>query len=270
MFAGLFSSFRRMNDAINRRSFGPAADTFGPYVEAIRSRLGRGRLRIVDLGAGRVDLSRWLPELRTQHLLAAVDGLRELSRNPLPTRVAAYGAQLPFRAGSVDLVVSACCFEHLELPKPVLRECLRVLKPGGALFFYTPHRWSYVAVAASLTPFWFHRLIRRLQSGASGDSIEVVPTYYRANEPVVIHELAEGFGVESLELLIGAPSYTTFLPPPVHLLFVWFHRAVRSSAWLRQRFGESLFGCLVKPVVAEQLAHDGQHASAGLRAPGTR
>jgi SAM-dependent methyltransferase len=52
--------------------------------------------------------------------------------------------RLPFRDGSVDLVVLWQVVEHLFGPtaKPkVLAECLRVLKPGGHLLVETPNQW---------------------------------------------------------------------------------------------------------------------------------
>lgn len=46
---------------------------------------------------------------------------------------------LPFESNKYELVFSCHSFEHCERPIDALRECLRVLKPGGRLFMATPN-----------------------------------------------------------------------------------------------------------------------------------
>jgi predicted SAM-dependent methyltransferase len=48
---------------------------------------------------------------------------------------------LPFEANCCELIFSEHCLEHFDYPEPVLtllRDCLRVLKPGGTLQFSVP------------------------------------------------------------------------------------------------------------------------------------
>lgn len=47
---------------------------------------------------------------------------------------------LPFSDDSVDVVFSAHCLEHIENDWEALREWWRVLKPGGRIILYLPHR----------------------------------------------------------------------------------------------------------------------------------
>lgn len=51
-------------------------------------------------------------------------------------------AALPLKAGTADIVVSADLFEHLypEQFEKSLDECRRILKTGGRLVIWTPHR----------------------------------------------------------------------------------------------------------------------------------
>ena len=42
--------------------------------------------------------------------------------------------ELPFESQSIELVLSGGLLEHFPDPKPVLREMLRVLRPGGVLY----------------------------------------------------------------------------------------------------------------------------------------
>ncbi len=50
--------------------------------------------------------------------------------------VACMGEQLPIADVSADVVVLADVMEHLPAPASVLRECARVLRPGGAVLIY--------------------------------------------------------------------------------------------------------------------------------------
>lgn len=47
---------------------------------------------------------------------------------------------LPFSDGEVDYVVAGEVIEHLEDPEKFIKECLRVIKPGGWLAISTPWR----------------------------------------------------------------------------------------------------------------------------------
>jgi predicted SAM-dependent methyltransferase/ADP-heptose:LPS heptosyltransferase len=48
-----------------------------------------------------------------------------------------------FADGSMDYVYSSHCLEHLEDPRQALREWWRVVKPGGHLMLYLPHKDLY-------------------------------------------------------------------------------------------------------------------------------
>ncbi|MGH3494161.1 MAG: class I SAM-dependent methyltransferase, partial [Sciscionella sp.] len=49
-------------------------------------------------------------------------------------------AALPVRSATADVVVSLQVIEHVWNHQEFLRECLRVLRPGGALLVTTPNR----------------------------------------------------------------------------------------------------------------------------------
>jgi SAM-dependent methyltransferase len=52
------------------------------------------------------------------------------------------GADLPLASAGFDLVVLADVLEHVTAGGPLLRECRRILRPGGALLVRTVNRWD--------------------------------------------------------------------------------------------------------------------------------
>ena len=91
------------------------------------------RLKILDLGCGRGELSRFL---HTDH---TIDGL-DISKTALETAsqfqaISILGdvESLPLASNCFDLVIFSETIYYLDNPIRALREILRVLKPGGRL-----------------------------------------------------------------------------------------------------------------------------------------
>jgi len=240
--------FRKTNARLNELHFKEAGDTYRHYLTMIDQRLPRAGL-MVDLGAGSVSLDDYLTRLKQDGIcVTAVDcDYNGLASNHTSAKIMARAEALPFREATIDVVGASCFFEHVENPTRVLSECHRILKKGGVVVFYTPNRRSYVAAIARYTPPSFHRLVRMLQTGRESHDVEVTETFYRMNTRSEIVRQARDFRVVSLETYVGAPCYTGFMPPLVHLIFILYHKFLQKVSWLRRIFGESIIGCLVKP-----------------------
>lgn len=92
--------------------------------------------RVVDLGGGTGRAARALDGSDDPATRVVVDISRGMLREAREAGlgvVAGDGRQLPLSTGSVDAIVIVDAFHHMPDRDVVLRECERVLAPGGAL-----------------------------------------------------------------------------------------------------------------------------------------
>lgn len=74
-------------------------------------------------------------------------------QNCAPT-VAAVGESLPFHDQSFDLVICDNVVDHAESPSRIVRELVRILTPGGLLYFTVNVHHPVYAVAAGVHASW--------------------------------------------------------------------------------------------------------------------
>lgn len=132
-----------------------------------------------------------------------------------PQRISpAKGEDLPFPDGSFDIVYSSFVLEHVQDPVQVLKEAVRVLKPGGFLKFELPNHLSYFEghyfvphppLVRNFLPFWV-RLLGRDPAFARTLRTEINPLWCRRtvrqiNEiyPVTLLSLGENDFLDRLE-----------------------------------------------------------------------
>lgn len=104
----------------------------------------RPGLRILDLGCYKGDVSREL--LRLGNQVSSCDLIAYEGTESLPDfRQVDANFPLPFGDQMFDAIISTDVIEHLENPTNLLRECSRILKPGGRLVLSTPNVGSVIS-----------------------------------------------------------------------------------------------------------------------------
>lgn len=68
--------------------------------------------------------------------------------------IAAVGEQLPFPNASFDVVLCDNVVDHAESPRQIVAELVRILRPGGLLYFTVNVHHPVYAVAAGLHSGW--------------------------------------------------------------------------------------------------------------------
>lgn len=165
---------------------------------------------VLDLGAGRGanPLIRFKDDVRSI-CGVDVDPIVLKNRDVDEARVIE-GNVIPYEDERFDCVIASYVLEHLENPEGVFREVARVLRPGGAFVSRTPNRRHYVPLIARLTPHRFHVYVNE-RRGRPG--LDTFPTYYRANTPATIAQLARSArmsDIVEISLHDGRPEYLRF------------------------------------------------------------
>jgi SAM-dependent methyltransferase len=194
-------------------------DSVSRYRALIDGASSRGA-RVLDLGCGRNglhgdDLS-CAPGAKVFGVDPDPEALAE--NRVLSLRAVGSGEDLPFSAGTFDVVASAWVLEHLDHPGLVVSEVRRVLAAGGRFVFLTPNAWNYNAWMIRAVPHrWHAGLTRRLYGRGEGDAY---PVRYRANSGARLHRLLNAAGFERTQLTYnGDPSYIAFNRPLLEAAF---------------------------------------------------
>jgi uncharacterized protein YbaR (Trm112 family) len=126
------------------------------------------RARSSNVGAVQLELGAWtrFPDERRDYHVER-DGLAEFIRLDIdptcPVDVVADARKLPFRDNSIDRISADSLFEHVRRPEEMLREMVRVLRPGGAARIATPFIFNLHGCPDDYlryTPSWYEESCR--------------------------------------------------------------------------------------------------------------
>lgn len=128
----------------------PDAATFQHHLARYQFALSllRGGERLLDTGCGAGYGTHLLSThassaLGVDYSSDALDYARARYRSPNLAFARMNCLQLALKESMFDVIISFEMYEHLEKPHEYLRECHRVLKPGGRLILSTPNRSSW-------------------------------------------------------------------------------------------------------------------------------
>ncbi len=213
----------------------------------LADRLENRGLRILDVGCGTgavaVDFG------RHGTLCAAdrsVEALAFARSRGVGDAVAANAAELPFAAGSFDLILAFDIIEHVENDAGLVGELARTLSPGGALAIHVPawpSMWSRHDEILEHRRRYTRRSLRRLLT-ASGLDLE----YFGWASCSIFAPAAM---MRGLRKITGSESDTADLgivPKPLNDLLLGLYRAEAAVAvTLGLPFGLSLAAVAVAP-----------------------
>lgn len=112
--------------------------------------------RVIEVGSGAHGLIFCFESERrvgVDPLAVAYRGLFPVWQRRAQT-IAAVGESLPFRDQSFDVVICDNVVDHAESPPQIVRELVRILAPGGLLYFTVNIHHSLYSVAAGMHSSW--------------------------------------------------------------------------------------------------------------------
>jgi SAM-dependent methyltransferase len=121
-----------------------APNTHNRVFELVRQYLpDEGGKKVCDLPCGAGAFSARLSQSGAQVTAVDLEAVEPFYFDKSHRVLADANQPLPFGDGEFDMMVSIEGIEHLENPSAFVRECARVVKPGGLIILSTPNVDSY-------------------------------------------------------------------------------------------------------------------------------
>ena len=120
------------------------------FVDEAIAAIARERV-VLDVGGGR-RFGKWLA--RYEPLFAGCDYRTFDYDATTGADVVGDIHAIPLPDASVDAIICSSVLEHVRDPLRAMRELERILKPGGAMFFYVPSIYPYHARRGHYPDYW--------------------------------------------------------------------------------------------------------------------
>jgi len=123
-----------------------------PFLEPVLRRMRIGMVldeikripdcKLLDVGCGFNHKFLYTVEPWISHGTGIDFKVPEVRSKKIRTIQATLNETLPFAENSFDIVTMLAVLEHLDRPREICREIVRVLKPGGRLVLTVPGKWA--------------------------------------------------------------------------------------------------------------------------------
>ena len=189
--------------------------------------------RLVDVGCGNGTLAGALPPGDFHYV-----GVDVVGHPAFPPELELVRANLdrdliPLADGSADIVVSAETIEHVENPRALMRELVRLLRPGGWVFVTTPNQLS----VASLLCLVARGEFQYFQRGPG-----MYPAHITAMLEVDLRRVAEECSLVNVDVLYSGSGRVPFTPRR-------WPKAMGARRGFRGRaFSDNVLVCGAKPI----------------------
>lgn len=139
-----------------------APNTHNRVYELVRQHLPEAKgKKVCDLPCGAGAFSARLAQSGAEVTAVDLEAVEPFYYDKARRVLADANLKLPFADGEFDAMVSIEGIEHLENPSFFVRECARIVKPGGLVFLSTPNVDSYRS-RRSTHIHGFHKYFRPL------------------------------------------------------------------------------------------------------------
>jgi len=216
-----------------RESEGGSSSAVYEMISAAMVERGLTGGRLLDVGCGIGTLAGALPRGDFHYV-----GVDVVAHPAFPPGLELVRANLdrepiPLPNDSADIVVSAETIEHVENPRALMRELVRLLRPGGWVFVTTPNQLS----VASLLCLVARGEFQYFQRGPG-----MYPAHITALLEVDLRRVAEECSLVNVDVLYSASGRVPFTPRR-------WPKAVGARRGLRGRaFSDNVLVCGTKPI----------------------
>ena len=116
------------------------------------------------------------------------------------TTVAAFGEHLPFADSSFDFVICDNVVDHAESPETIVKELVRILIPGGLLYFTVNVHHTVYSVAAAAHATWKAAGLPFEVGPFADHTIHLTPTAARRMfDDLPLKILSERYGIKEAQ-----------------------------------------------------------------------